>query len=79
MAGTARAQLQVRQTFVYTQTWVMPPPPEILVAHAQEKFDARGQLTDDETRARLRTLLEALVSWTQRCRQVPDTQLVGSR
>jgi hypothetical protein len=32
----------------------MPPPPEILVAHAQEKFDVRGQLTDEETRARLR-------------------------
>jgi chromate reductase len=79
MAGTARAQLQVRQTFVYTQTWVMPPPPEILVAQAQEKFDARGQLTDEDTRARLRTLLEALVTWTQRCRQVPDTRLVGSR
>jgi chromate reductase len=34
MAGTARAQLQLRQAFVYTQTWVMPPPPEILVAYA---------------------------------------------
>lgn len=79
MVGTARAQLQVRQTFVYTQTWVMPPPPEILVARAQEKFDARGQLTDEDTRARLRTLLEALMTWTQRCQQVPDTQLVGSR
>jgi chromate reductase len=79
MAGTARAQLQLRQAFVYTQTWVMPPPPEILVAYAQEKFDARGQLTDEETRARLRKLLEALVTWTQRCRPVPDTWLVGRR
>ena len=79
MAGTARAQLQLRQSFVYTQTWVMPPPPEILVAHAQEKFDARGQLTDDDTRARLRTLLEALTAWTQRCKSVPDSRLVASR
>jgi chromate reductase len=80
MTGTARAQLQVRQTFVYTHTWVIPPPPEILVAHAQEKFDARGQLTDDDTRARLRALLEALVNWTLRCQQpLPDTRLVGSR
>jgi chromate reductase len=79
MAGTARAQLQLRQTFVYTQTWVMPPPPEILVAYAQDKFDARGQLTDDDTRARLRALLEALVIWTRRCQQAPETQLVGSR
>jgi len=79
MVGTARAQLQLRQAFVYTQTWVMPPPPEILVAHAQEKFDARGQLTDEDTRARLRQLLEALVSWTQRCKAAPDMWLVGRR
>lgn len=79
MAGTARAQLQLRQAFVYTQTWVMPPPPEILVAHAEEKFDARGQLTDEETRARLRTLLEALVTWTQRCQPAADTRLVERR
>jgi chromate reductase, NAD(P)H dehydrogenase (quinone) len=77
MVGTARAQLQLRQAFVYTQTWVMPPPPELLVAQAQEKFDARGELTDPDTRARLRTLLEALVSWTQRCKAVPDRWLVA--
>jgi chromate reductase len=79
MAGTARAQLQLRQAFVYTQTWVMPPPPEILVAHAQEKFDARGELTDQDTRARLRKLLEALVTWTQRCQPMLDVSLAGRR
>ncbi len=79
MAGTARAQLQLRQAFVYTQTWVMPPPPEILVAHAQEKFDARGELTDQDTRVRLRKLLEALVTWTQRCQPVSNMWLAGRR
>ena len=79
MAGTARAQLQLRQAFVYTQTWVMPPPPEILVAHAQQQFDAYGRLTDVETRARLRALLEALATWTYRCQYVPDSWLVESR
>jgi chromate reductase, NAD(P)H dehydrogenase (quinone) len=79
MTGTARAQLQLRQAFVFTQTPVMPPPPEILVAHADEKFDAGGQLTDEDTRARLRTLLEALATWTQLVTRLPDTQLVGSR
>jgi chromate reductase, NAD(P)H dehydrogenase (quinone) len=79
MAGTARAQLQLRQAFVYTQTWVMPPPPEILVAHAQEKFDARGELTDQDTRVRLRKLLEALVTWTQRCQPVPNMWQAGRR
>jgi chromate reductase, NAD(P)H dehydrogenase (quinone) len=79
MAGTARAQLQLRQSFVYTQTWVMPPPPEILVAYAHEKFDALGELIDEETRARLRNLLEALATWTQRCQPMSDTRLVGRR
>ena len=79
MTGTARAQLQLRQTFVYTQSTVMPPPPEILVAHAQEKFDARGELTDEDTRAHLRKLLDALVAWTRRVTPTPDTQLAASR
>jgi chromate reductase, NAD(P)H dehydrogenase (quinone) len=77
--GTARAQLQLRQTFVYTQTPVMPPPPEILVANAREKFDAHGNLTDEDTRARLRTLLEALVAWTQHFTRLSDTQLTARR
>jgi chromate reductase len=76
MVGTARAQLQVRQTFVFTQTPVMPPPPEVLVAQAQEKFDRQGQLTDDDTRARIQRLLEALVSWTHRVQPRPEPQLV---
>ena len=76
MVGTARAQLQLRQTFVYTQTPVMPPPPEVLVAHAQEKFDAEGNLTDEDTRARIRRLLEALVAWTHLVQPRPEPQLV---
>jgi chromate reductase, NAD(P)H dehydrogenase (quinone) len=77
MTGTARAQLQLRQSFVYTQTVVMPPPPEILVARAQEKFDARGELTDEDTRAHLRKLMEALMTWTHRV--AADTRLAASR
>jgi chromate reductase, NAD(P)H dehydrogenase (quinone) len=79
MVGTARAQLQLRQTFVFTQTPVMPPPPEVLVSYAQEKFDARGELTDEETRAHLRKLLEALVTWTGRVAPSIDTRLVAHR
>lgn len=76
MVGTARAQLQVRQTFVYTQTPVMPPPPEVLVAQAQEKFDRAGRLTDEDTRARIRRLLEALVTWTRCVQPRPEPLLV---
>src|SRR5262249_32077581 len=64
MTGTARAQLQLRQAFVFTQTAVMLPPTEILLGKADEKFDARGQLSEEEPRARLRQLLQALATWT---------------
>jgi len=36
--GTARAQSQLRQAFVFTNTYAMTQP-EVLVAHAHEKFD----------------------------------------
>jgi chromate reductase len=78
MTGTARAQLQLRQAFVFTKTNAMLHP-EILVAHADEKFDARGRLTDEATRTRLRELLEALVTWTRRFTASPEAMLLGSR
>jgi chromate reductase len=58
MAGTIRAQLQLRQCFVFTQTLAMPQP-EVVIAKAQEKFDANGNLTDDRTRAFVGKMLEA--------------------
>jgi chromate reductase len=76
MAGTTRAQLQLRQAFVYTQTPVMPPPPEVLVAQAQEKFDSEGRLIDEDTRARIRRLLEMLVTWTHRVQTRQEPVLV---
>jgi chromate reductase len=63
--GTARAQLQLRQAFVFTQTLVLVGS-EVMVARAHEKFDAAGRLTDDKTREFVRKLLEALAAWTRR-------------
>jgi len=63
--GTARAQLALRQSFVFTQTLALLQP-ELLVARAQDKFDAAGRLTDEATRGYLRKLLEALQAWTLR-------------
>lgn len=67
MAGTARAQAQLRQAFVFTQTYPLQGP-EILVARAHEKFDAEGRLTDDTTRELLRKYLVTLSSWCERLR-----------
>jgi hypothetical protein len=43
----------------------------MLVARAQEKFDAQGNLTDEKTRAFLRRLLDALVEWAAQFRPAP--------
>jgi chromate reductase len=43
VTGTARGQSQLRQTFVFTNTYALLQP-EILVGRAHEKFDADGRL-----------------------------------
>jgi chromate reductase len=65
MTGTARSQTQLRNSFVFTDTPVLPQP-EVLVSRAHEKFDASGRLTDEPTRAFVRRLLQALADWTRR-------------
>jgi chromate reductase len=66
--GTIRAQLQLRQAFVFTQTLALLQP-EVLVTKAHEKFDKEGRLTDEATRGFVRKLLEALQVWTLRLRR----------
>ena len=65
MSGTARAQLQLRQAFVFTQTYALLQP-EVLVRGAKEKFDAEGRLVDEPTREFVRTHLAALADWARR-------------
>ena len=61
--GTARAQLQLRQTCVSLDVRFLNAP-QVFVGNAKEKFDATGNLTDAETRDRVRALLDALLAWT---------------
>lgn len=65
ITGTARAQSQLRQAFVFTNTPALPQP-EILVYRAREKFDDEGRLTDGKTREFLGRLLRELADWTRR-------------
>jgi chromate reductase len=67
MGGSARGQSQLRQAFEFTNSYCMPQP-EILVARAQEKFDAGGELTDAKTAEFLSKYLEALKAWILRFR-----------
>lgn len=65
--GTARAQMSLRQSFVFTRTLPLPGP-EVLVAGAGEKFDEEGRLTDDRTAEFVAGLMERLRDWTLRLR-----------
>ena len=62
ITGTARAQSQLRQSFVFTNTHVLPQP-EVLVGRAHEKFDSEGRLTDETTRMFLAMFLEEFANW----------------
>jgi len=64
MTGTARGQSQLRQAFVFTNSYCMPQP-EILVARAREKFDADGRLTDETTKELLAKYLAAFAAWIE--------------
>lgn len=65
LLGGARAQYHLRQMFV---TLNMHPLnfPEVMIAAAHQKFDEQGKCTDEETRKRIRQLVEALVDWTKK-------------
>ena len=64
ITGTARAQSQLREAFVFTNTPALLQP-EILVYRAKEKFDEEGRLTDDKTREFVGKLLHALADWSR--------------
>lgn len=67
IGGTIRAQLALRQTFVFTNTLVVQKP-EVIVTQAAQKFDAELRLVDPTARQLLRQLLESLAAWTRRLR-----------
>ena len=57
--GTVRAQLALRQVFVWTDSLVVVKP-EVIVFGSHNRFDAAGNLTDETTRGLLTELLGAL-------------------
>jgi chromate reductase len=69
LAGTARAQSQLRQSFVYTNTPALLQP-EVLVSRAQEKFDSAGRLTDEVTRKFVADFLCRFADWLMQYRTV---------
>ncbi|MEA2575785.1 MAG: hypothetical protein QOH93_3083 [Chloroflexia bacterium] len=65
--GTIRAQLHLRQVFVFLNAFPVQQP-QLMVPKAGEKFDAEGRLTDEAVGEQIRALLAALAAWTRRLR-----------
>jgi chromate reductase len=65
MLGTARAQYHLRQSFVFLNMYPVNQP-EVLIANASQRFNERGELTDETSRELIRKLLAELVAWTRR-------------
>jgi chromate reductase len=68
MLGTARAQYQLRQCFVFLNMYPVNQP-EVMIAYAAERFDGAGNLVDDTSRDQIRQLLQNLVAWTRQLRK----------
>jgi chromate reductase, NAD(P)H dehydrogenase (quinone) len=64
MAGTARAQYDLRRSCVFLDMHPLNKP-EVLIGQAQTKFDAAGRFTDEAGRGFIRELLVALERWTR--------------
>ena len=65
--GTARAQYQLRQAFVFLNMFPVNRP-EVMIGGAQQSFDEQGNLTNETSRKLIRQLIENLVAWTLRLR-----------
>ena len=61
----SKAQYHLRQVLVYLNVHPLNKP-EFMVPNATDKFDKEGKLTDEETRAKIKPLIEALVTWANK-------------
>jgi len=63
--GTARAQYQLRQMFVFLNAHILNRP-EVFIGAASTKFDAEGKLTDQPTRDFVAAMLVAFDAWIKK-------------
>lgn len=62
--GTARCQLALRSVFAFCNMHPLNFP-QVLITHADEKFDKQGRLIDEETKGFVQDNLVAFVRWIQ--------------
>lgn len=74
ISGGMRAQLHLRQSFVFTETPALLRP-EVIVPKAAERFDDSGRLTDETTRNFIAAFLVDFSRWVRRF-SIPLVMLV---
>jgi chromate reductase len=62
--GTSRAQYHLRQVFVFLNMYPLNRP-EVMITNAAQRFDEKGNLKDEDTKAHIQNLLVALVAWAK--------------
>jgi chromate reductase len=62
--GTSRAQYHLRQVFVFLNMYPLNRP-EVMITNADQRFDEKGNLKDEDTKAHIQSLLVALVAWAK--------------
>jgi chromate reductase len=62
ISGTIRAQLALRQTFLFTDTFALLQP-EVLIPKCTDRFDAAGKLTDQSTRDLIGRQMQKFAIW----------------
>ena len=65
MLGGARAQYHLRQSLIFLNMYAVNKP-EVFVTFAPQKFDDKGNLSDQKTKELIKELLNNLISWTRR-------------
>jgi len=68
VAGGIRAQYQLRQCFVFLNMDAVVQP-EVAIASAHQRFDEKGNLTDDTSRKMIGQLLQNLVAKARMAKQ----------
>ncbi len=62
ISGTIRAQLALRQSFLFTDTFALLQP-EVLIPKCADRFDSNGNLTDQSTRDLIGRQMQKFAIW----------------
>ena len=67
LLGSARAQYHLRQCFVFLNMYPVNQP-EVMIGGSAQRFNERGELTDETSKELIRKLLAELMAWAKRLR-----------